>query len=242
MSISVSEFETRLRETLIANNGRLPMPDRFNIVLNIEKSLQQDEHQTWGFVIYRCTYTSDADWAEFMRRFRMRTEEALEYFQRRYLMDAKLIFTVIEDRDVFESASTSTVREHFKRWVMDAPLREQGRGAGRSPRYKYCIHVDSISVHSVLQDSPAEGRHNSTEGFVNLIDKGWKLDSDNWDEWDELDPSSNEPNEPIEGVQLWDVGWMRVRYHSVMVEMYNSLRNGAVWIREYRRPPQVADS
>lgn len=39
------------------------MPNRFNIVLNIEKSLQQDEHQTWGFVIYCCTYTSDADWA-----------------------------------------------------------------------------------------------------------------------------------------------------------------------------------
>ncbi|KAH0174531.1 hypothetical protein KCU67_g710, partial [Aureobasidium melanogenum] len=242
MSISVSEFETRIRETLIANNGRLPMPDRWNIVLNIEKSLQQDEHQTWGFVIYRCTYTSDADWAEFMRRFRMRTEEALEYFERRYLMDVKLIFTVIEDRDMFESASTSIVREHFKRWVMDAPLREQGRGAGRSPRYKYCIHVDSTSVHSVLQDSPAQGRHNSTQGFVNLIDKGWKLDSDNWDEWDELDPSSNEPNEPIESVQLWDVGWMRVRYHSVMVEMYNDLRNRAVWNREYRRPPQVADS
>lgn len=96
-------------------------------------------------------------------------------------MDAKLVFTVIEDRDMFESASTSTVRENFKRWVMDAPLREQGREAGRSPRYKYCIHVYSTSVHSVLQDSPAKGRHNSLQGVVNLNDKGWRLDSDNWD-------------------------------------------------------------
>ena len=44
----------------------------------IERQLQEDGHQSWGFVIYRTTYGDEADWEEFLRRLRVRMREAFE--------------------------------------------------------------------------------------------------------------------------------------------------------------------
>lgn len=42
---------------------------RNNLTDRIKKALQEASLRTWGFPIYRCTYESDADWAEFLHRY-----------------------------------------------------------------------------------------------------------------------------------------------------------------------------
>ena len=114
----MSTFEERLR----ANNFKPTISDEFNTAVQIERQLQQDGHRLWGFAIYRCTYDSDPDWTQFMQRLRLRMTEMLEFYYREDIMD-NFDFTVIENRDLFDGASTSTIREHFKSWAAEAPQR-----------------------------------------------------------------------------------------------------------------------
>ncbi|OBT50175.1 hypothetical protein VE04_10171 [Pseudogymnoascus sp. 24MN13] len=195
-----------------------------NTAYRIEKYLQEDRHQTWGFVIYRCTYDSDDDWNKFMELLRRRFRAALECYNRLDMMDS-LSLTIIEDRSTFDDASTSFVREHFKQWVATAPNLEQGEGIGpgQSQRYRYCIQVDDGALESVIEDE--------NDGYVNLIQKDWELHT----------ADAREPAEdPIEDCTLHDIGWMMVDYQDVMVDMYHLLRGLNDWNMEYRRPPKVA--
>lgn len=109
-----------------------------NNAVNIERYLQEDGHQIRGFVIYRCTYKSDADWAEFMKRLHEQTRRVLGYCNVVDMLD-RLHVTVIEDRALFDNASTSAVREHFRHWAATAPQEEQGTGAG----FAYAISTAS---------------------------------------------------------------------------------------------------
>jgi hypothetical protein len=51
----------------------------FNNADNIERQLQEDGHKIWGWVIYRCTYKSNEEWASFMDRLRYYIESTLRY-------------------------------------------------------------------------------------------------------------------------------------------------------------------
>lgn len=192
----------------------------------IVKGLQEDRHQTWGFVIYRCTYDSEDDWNKFMELLRRRIRSALEFYKRLDMMDS-LGLTIIDDRSTFDDASTSFVRDHFKQWVTTAPDLEQGEGIGpgQSQRYRYCIQVDDQALESVIEDE--------NDGYVYLIQKDWEL----------YTADAREPAEdPIEDCTLHDIGWMMVDYQDVMVGMYDLLRGLNDWYLEYRRPPKVARS
>lgn len=201
---------------------------------NVESYLQEDGHQTWGFVIYRCSYESDDDWDQFMKRLRYRTRCSVEAESGLDMMDS-LSMTVFEDRSLFDGASTSNVREHFKQWAATAPQLEQGTGPALSQRYRYCVQVDAVALKSVIHDAPAPPAIDvSSKGFVNLI----------WLDWDPSSPEARgeETGEPIEGCIVHDVGWMRVAYQDLMVGMYYFLRDYSDWYHEYRRPPIVAHS
>jgi len=198
---------------------------------NIERYLQEDGHRTWGFAIYRCTYESDSDWQEFIRRLRYRIEQTLKFYNGMDMMDS-LSFTVIEDKSILEGARTSTVREHFKQWAATAPQQEQGTGPALSQRYRYCVMMDNSALDSVVHNAPAPAESDMTsKGFVGLV----------WKDWKPASPDAREEvEEPIEGCTQHDVGWMRVAYQDAMVGMYYYLRDLNEWYREYRRPPQVA--
>lgn len=212
----------------------------------IERQLQDDGHRTWGFVIYRTTYGSDADWAEFLRRLRFQMEDMFDYFNGRDVLE-KFTLTVFEDRSVFDGASTNTSRQHFQQWSSTAYRTEQqleeGSGSGssagsvrigRSPRYRFAVQVDAEALQSVVHDAPAPPDLDSTKkGWVKLIDKSWYLGRSE---------GHSGPLEPIESVTEQDVGWMKVPYQDVMTEYYTKCRSPNNWSLNYRRPPRVASS
>ncbi|RHZ45543.1 uncharacterized protein CDV56_102885 [Aspergillus thermomutatus] len=205
----------------------------------IRHALQEDGHRIWGLVIYRCTYKSDADWDEFMRRLHWRIRDVLEFYQGLDLMDS-LGLTVLEDRSLFDGATTSTVRNHFRQWAETAVEAEQGVGAcqRRSQRYRYCIQVDEEALDSVVHKVPAPWEEIccNNVGYVNFIDKEWEPYGPVYYE-DEYDRLVEDPEEPIEGCTLHNVGWMKVHYDTVMVCKYNYMRDELAWDWEYRRPP-----
>jgi hypothetical protein len=198
---------------------------------NIERYLEEDGHRTWGFVIYRCTYDRDDDWGRFMEHFRDQIRRTLEIYNGLDMMD-RLSVTVVEGRSVLDGASISVVREHFKQWAATAPQQEQGTGPALSQRYRYCVHVDAEALESVIHDAPSPPQPDAiSDGFVNLI----------WRDWEPSRPDPREEvEEPIEGCTQHTVGWMRVAYQDVMVDMYHLLRDWNDWYSEYCRPPQVA--
>lgn len=160
-----------------------------------------------------------------MRRLRPRVQDTLEFYNGPDLMDS-LELTVFDVPSIFDDASASAIREHFKQWAATAPQHEQGTGPSLSQRYRYCIQVDNEALESVILYDPAT----SPPGYVNLL----------WKDW-EPTPDPREPvEEPTEGCTQIDVGWMMVDYKDVMVAMYRLLRDWNDWDLEYRRHPEVA--
>jgi hypothetical protein len=68
-------------------------------------------------------------------------------------MQGSLNYRVFEDREHFDGAHPSDIREHFSQWAANALQEGQGEGkfAMRSQRYKYCLHVDQDALESVLE-------------------------------------------------------------------------------------------
>ena len=215
------------------------MSTRSNTADNIERHLQSDGHQIWGLVIYRCTYGSSPDWEEFLRRLQHYDRRMLERFNGLDLLDS-LRITVFDDQSVFDNASTSFIRDHFKQWAATAPQQEQGTGPVNAQRYQICIQVNEESLASIISRPPPEEYPGLYDrGYVNVIYKDWEPEQPDSDDSDEFD---EEPWEPLEECTLYEVGWMRVRYSSGMVGMYYYLRDPVVsWDGEYRRPPEIVE-
>ena len=71
--------------------------------------LERNPSLKWGFVIYRCTYESDLDWARFMDLLNTRVRLNLEEEGGLDLLD-RLDWSVQDDRDVLDNASPGQVR------------------------------------------------------------------------------------------------------------------------------------
>lgn len=203
-------------------------PDRetaFNDADNIERQLQEDGHKIWGWVIYRCTYKSDDEWAQFMERLRYYIRDTLQ-FDNALDMQTSLDYRVLEDREHFDGAHPSDIREHFSQWAANAPQEEQGKGkfAMRSQRYNYCLHVDQDALQSVINGLPPPA-DNLGNGFVNLV--CLKV-------WGGMRP------EHTYGRDEKDHCWMRISYTRLMASWYNQFRIQGSWGNEYRVPPEVA--
>jgi len=235
---AIEAWRNRPRIQRTSLSLRTPDASRyFNDADQIEQQLQEDAHRTWGFVIYRTTYGNDEDWAEFLKRLRLRMEKAFDIFNGQNILDL-FTLTVIGDREHLDGASTAAIRERFRQWCTTAPQSEQQHGAVgaerrlmRSPRYRYAIQVDATSLHSIVYDAPAPPEPDTTkQSWVKPIEASWQ-------------PISSErlldSFEPIEGVTEKDVGWMKVPYQRVMNEYYVRGRDLTWWATSYRRPPTV---
>jgi hypothetical protein len=227
--LTEADFFDRIRNRAqrVRNPSRRT-PDRetmFNNADNVERQLQEDGHRIWGWVIYRCTYGNDQEWAEFMDRLRHYNERTLR-FDNALDMQPSLDYHVFEDRDQFDNMHPSAVLKHFTQWAVTAPQQEQGEDAypTRSQRYNYCLHVDQEALQSVI-GGPAPPEDNFGPGYVNLVCKviiG------------EMRP------EHTDGRAEQDRCSMRINYQNLMVNWYSQLRPQGSWGNEYRIPPEVA--
>ncbi|KAI7239120.1 hypothetical protein KC330_g2115 [Hortaea werneckii] len=197
----------------------------FNDADSVERQLQEDGHKIWGWVIYRCTYENDEEWAEFMRRLHFYNEKTLR-FHNALDMQANLDYRVFEDRDRFDSMHPSAVLEHFTQWAATAPQQEQGESAyhWRSQRYNYCLHVDQEALQSVIGAS-APPADIFGPGYVNLVCR--KI-------------IGGMRSEYIDDRAERDHCFMRINYQSLMVGWYSQLRPQGSRSNEYRIPPEVA--
>ncbi|KAL2808973.1 hypothetical protein BJX63DRAFT_407186 [Aspergillus granulosus] len=141
------------------------------------KILEEDGHRIWGLVLYRSTYKSTADWAEFMRRLQFRTQEFIEIGHPPDLINSFRL-TVMEDQAAFDGATTSIIREHFKQWTETAVEEEQGVGVRPrdAQRYQYCLQVDEDALETVVRQTPGleYSRYLNEAGYVRLINKDWE--------------------------------------------------------------------
>ncbi|RAH81634.1 hypothetical protein BO86DRAFT_389384 [Aspergillus japonicus CBS 114.51] len=140
----------------------------------IEKHMLDWGHRTWGLVIYRCTYSSDADWEEFMSRLLYRLRSRLEHYYDGLDMLDSFQLTVMDDKARFDGANPDAIRGHFDEWAPAACEAEQGilPTVARYmciARYGLCIMVDEEALRSVLAIPHEDLDTRSSTGFVILV-------------------------------------------------------------------------
>lgn len=213
----------------------------------IEEGYQADGHRTWGYVIYRTTYESDADWAEFMRRLRWWTTDAMDFFNGQDVLD-RMTWTVFDDRERFDGADTAVIRRHFRAWTETAVQSEQQSDTadappvseGRSSRYRYCIQVDAEALNSCVHEGPPPPDCRLEQaGWVKVIDKNWIPRHENPIFAGRRPHPHAYDYEPINGVTEEHVGWLKSPLSAVMTEYYHLFRDPNGWMIVYRRPPKV---
>ncbi|KAJ5426044.1 hypothetical protein N7465_001114 [Penicillium sp. CMV-2018d] len=220
----------------------------------LEKALNEAGFQSWGFAIYRCTYQSDSDWEEFLRRYRWHVADALEDDNGLNLLES-FKMTVFENQALFGgvgvSTGTATIREHFQQWATTAIQEEQGVSPDRlafandAARYRLCLFVDEESLQSVLR-TPLEDCFNKN-AFVNMLNGWWKEESLDDHDPEDLDDDELEAvrqellngYDPIEGCTVNDVGWMKVAFCAAGLEGFSRLGEDGEWDRYYVRPSEI---
>lgn len=107
----------RLSRRVPPRNPSKRTPDqgfRNNVADRIKKAQQEAGLHTWGFSIYRCTYESDADWAEFLHRYQWHVNHLLGYYNGLDMLKSYQV-TVFKDKSLFEGATTATIRDYFQK-------------------------------------------------------------------------------------------------------------------------------
>lgn len=119
----------------------------------------KESHTTWGFVLYRCTYTDQQPWARLIATTRY-TRETLGLDPHNIL--SKFTLITIEDSSILNNATVDIVRGHFKTWLKEAIDREQPHTRG--------------GVRAEWQDNGDKGIHlpvrrgtGSVSGSVNMF-------------------------------------------------------------------------
>ncbi|XWW97021.1 hypothetical protein V2A60_005001 [Cordyceps javanica] len=200
----------------------------------IEERMQNDGHRSWGFVIYRTTYASDQDWGRCLSRIHAATQECFEFYNGRDVLDLRKS-TVMDNVRIFDGMDSHAVRKHFRQWVADHLVEEQGPQSQTtshlSPRYRFAIQIDAEALESIVNQPdltdlmlPADQR-----GWLKLIDAEWY--AGRW--------STDEAYEAIEGTTEEDVGWMKQPWSDVHGDLYTGCYDRNFWPAFYVRPPAL---
>ncbi|KAM7212854.1 hypothetical protein V8F06_011752 [Rhypophila decipiens] len=113
----------------------------------------------WGFVLIRTTYSSEANWAEFLaiindsiKVWPFRAENEAHWHD---LYD-KHVMTVLEDAKTLSGANLSLTARVFTDWINSPEAQAEREGTKisersmYSPRYHFYIHADEATVQQVL--------------------------------------------------------------------------------------------
>ncbi|KAB5580240.1 hypothetical protein GE09DRAFT_1081429 [Coniochaeta sp. 2T2.1] len=133
--------------------------------------LEEYKLNHWGFVIYRCTYSSQEKWDKFLALAKQEAYDCLEQEGTGVLsLYDKMDWTVIENAETLDGASILDTTRRFRAWVESNERVENRDDAGRLPdnqgsilthvwqsevRYHFFMHVDEESLESVVDDEKA---------------------------------------------------------------------------------------
>lgn len=117
--------------------------------------------KVWGLVLVRCTYLSQSDWDIFLSVTKQRVRKRLFDCNSSDLWET-LTWTVIED-DKLDGAGIAESCDIFDNWVrkegveeltgsLYGPMDDEYVGGDGPTRYDYYVHVDSLTVQSVVSD------------------------------------------------------------------------------------------
>jgi hypothetical protein len=263
LPIPSQDLATRPANTGAASHDVFPEHLRVDSSLNtadrIQEQLLEDGHRVWGFVVYRCTYGDEHAWETCLERIHALVQRRMGFYNALDMLD-DLQLTVFDDAHEFDHASTHTVREHFKEWRKHAVPEEQGtraelearRGAtepdhdNMAVRYKFCIQIDESALRGIVS---TKGGHTA---WVNLIEADWDVEAAAAErEQDRREQEEDENFDPedledcaelfreIDGCTDNNIGWMRVRFQSLIPGLYAKLRNPYALEYMYVRPPDV---
>lgn len=124
------------------------------------RAMQKTGFQTWGFVIYRGTYSNDAAWQRYVDLLKNEIQTKLEYYGRAELLLQYLQWTIIED-PALEGLSKAAIRQTFQEWVLHRSVGRDGTGADYPglmldsdciiPRFSHCIYVDKGCLNTLFR-------------------------------------------------------------------------------------------
>ncbi|KAF2824328.1 hypothetical protein CC86DRAFT_468473 [Ophiobolus disseminans] len=140
---------------------------------HIQEDIQYHKHKKWGFLIYRCDYTSDEAWATFLSNLNWEIEEGLKILKAENLRDT-MEMTPKEDKQTLDGATVDQVRNIFTDWVRSdearAEINDGPCGAFTYPRHTYCVHVDADVLDSVVNRAPQPPTWDERSiAYVNLV-------------------------------------------------------------------------
>jgi hypothetical protein len=210
----------------------------------IEQYLRGMKHTTWGFVIYRSTYTSDNEFASFIASIRTSVSASIVDDGAETSPTAQqLSWKIIEDQSRLDGASKAEVRRLFDEWCRSTELAAEQPEAlhpvaeSQNARYRFCVQIDKASLDSFKTDRDL---------WVNLIMRRWPYGPDEDENANDDDQEEDEEEEEddglekIEGSTEEDVGWCKVRTISLQPSCFSNLCGPNAWYLVYQRPPLVA--
>jgi hypothetical protein len=129
------------------------------LATKIQASLDELRLSRWGFVVFRCTYSSQEKWDKFIALVKEHAHDEFEWRRMEHVHDS-LAWTIIEDAETLDGADIAETSRRFEEWVGGQGKQEmQGSVLTDSwhywPRYTYFIHVDEESLESVVDDAKA---------------------------------------------------------------------------------------
>ncbi|KAK7985694.1 hypothetical protein PG988_003316 [Apiospora saccharicola] len=243
----------------------------FNNADNVENHLRANGHRIWGFVVYRCTYSSDWDWESCIDRIQEDVRSGMDMYNGHDLLQEGCFqLTVISDAGTLDGASTQAVRRDFNAWCGRMVHEEHGspeeieRRKQKTPlwfddwllpvRYNYCIQIDEDSMRSILSsedDRPwvkiikADWKPREREPTHFVPGQGWVMEIRGRYKDVEYDKFHTEEDDeeypPIEGCTDEDVGWVKMWYLSLMPGIYTDFICPYNWETVYVRPPGISD-
>jgi len=197
--------------------------------------MQRDGHRVWGLVVYRCDYESDEQWTQCLTTVRDAVDETFRESNSGDDLRDSMQLTVMNDKELYSRLSPVEVRSHFRQWRDQAIAREQGRPARDadffSPRYAYCVQIDSGALHSVLlSQTSTAAQHGGDTGYANVVSvyEGHAIGA-RPEYYEEL------------GDDNFDTGWMRVAYGYLVEFAWYWAGDINAWYGEYQPPPKIHD-
>ncbi|PSN69463.1 hypothetical protein BS50DRAFT_572599 [Corynespora cassiicola Philippines] len=148
------------------------MGSKTSELAEVRRFLTENPTAKWGFIIYRCTYKNDDEWARFMDNLKTRTKIQLEEDGDGDLFE-RMDWPVQDDnRKEFDSGGTHKCRMHFLEELLPTlPFSE-------STRHEAFVTVNQVNLETVLYDAAPPDKFDAFgTGFVSLVsaeeNEGW---------------------------------------------------------------------